>query len=276
MNTSGDSKPDPSVSAKPRLVKAYKHGWPKHAVMAMIRSKTRGHFHGIHAQGLDSLRKELNDDPSGVLFLANHSSWWDFFLALWLNATIPVDGYGMTEHSNMVKYGFFRRVGVYSIDRSDPTSVRASIDYTVELLGRPRAGVWLFPQGTIACNDVRPLEFQGGLRVLLQRAGRLRIVPVALRYEYWQDERPEAFVRFGRPTWADRSEKGTILESYRARLTEELDALTLDVLSQDAGRFEPLLSGKSSINERYARFRAKLGGPPAEYSTSRNDQGGKE
>jgi 1-acyl-sn-glycerol-3-phosphate acyltransferase len=240
----------------------------------MIRWKLRRHFHGIFAQGLDRLRAALDDDPSGVLFLANHSGWWDFFMAHWLNETVPVDGFGMTEHSNMVKYGFFRRIGAYSVDRGDPGSVRASIDYTVELLRRPRAGVWLFPQGVIACNDARPMVFQGGVRLLLQKAGRLRIVPVALRYEYWQDERPEAFARFGEPTWVDRSEKGTLLDAWRARLTDELDVLTIDVLTQDPARFEPIRTGKGSINDRYARIRARLGGPSADYSTSRGAQGG--
>lgn len=260
----------------PRLVTAHKRGWPRHAVRGMIRWKLRQHFHGVFAQGLGRLRSAIDDDPAGILFLANHSSWWDFFMAHWLNESVPVDGYGMTEHSNMVKYGFFRRIGAYSVDRGDPGSVRASIDYTAGLLGRPRAGVWLFPQGAIACNDARPLAFQGGLRLLLQRAGRLRIVPVALRYEYWQDERPEAFARFGEATWVDRSEKGAVLDAWRGRLTSELDALTADVLTQDASRFEPILAGRGSINDRYARFRERLGGPPAEYSTRRadRDQGG--
>ncbi|QDV36581.1 lysophospholipid acyltransferase family protein [Tautonia plasticadhaerens] len=259
-----------------RLIRAHKRGWPRHAVRELIRRKLRQHFHGIHAQGIDRLRAALDDDPAGVLFLANHSSWWDFFMAHWLNEAVPVDGYGMTEHSNLVKFGFFRRIGAYSVDRGDSGSVRASLDYTLELLGRPRAGVWLFPQGVIACNDARPLAFQGGLRLLLRRAGGLRIVPVALRYEYWQDERPEAFARFGEATWADRAGTATVLDTWRGRLTSELDSLTADVLTQDAGRFEPILSGRGSINDRYARLRERLGGPPADYSTSRGDrdQGG--
>ncbi|MEW4570190.1 lysophospholipid acyltransferase family protein [Tautonia sp. JC769] len=258
----------------PPMIRADKAGWPTHAVHALIRWKLHRHFHAIHAQGLGRLREALDDDPTGVLFLANHSSWWDFFMAHWINVTVPVDGFGMTEHSNMVKYGFFRRIGAYSVDRNDPGSVRASLDYTVELLRRPRAGVWLFPQGTIACNDVRPLEFQGGLRLLLRRAGRLRIVPVALRFEYWQDERPEAFARFGTPARADRAERSSVLDHWQGRLTDELDALKTDVLSQDATRFEPILTGRGSINDRYARFRSRFGGPPADYSTARKPQGG--
>ncbi len=272
VGNSRDVKPE--TAPGPKMITADKTGWPTHAVHALIRWKLRHHFHGIHAQGLGPLREAIDEDPSGVLFLGNHSSWWDFFMAHWINVTVPVDGYGMTEHSNMLKYGFFKRIGAYSVDRNDPASVRESLDYTAELLRRPRAGVWLFPQGTIACNDVRPLEFQGGLRLLLRRAGRLRIVPVALRFEYWQDERPEAFARFGTPSWVDRSERSSVIDRWQARLTDELDALTADVLTQDSHRFEPILSGQGSINDRYARFRARFGGPPADYSTARTPQGG--
>jgi 1-acyl-sn-glycerol-3-phosphate acyltransferase len=111
------------------MIEAYKHGWPRLAVDAMIRSKLRGGFHQILAQGVDRLRLDLDRDSSGTLFLANHSCWWDLFLVHLLNETIPVDGYGMMEHFNLVRFGFFRRIGAFSVDRTDPTSVRASLDY---------------------------------------------------------------------------------------------------------------------------------------------------
>lgn len=188
------------------------------------------------------------------MFLANHSSWWDFFLAHYLNSIIPVDGYGMTEYANMAKYGFFRRIGAFSVDRTNPMAVRASIEYSVLLLKRGNAGVWLFPQGKIVCNDVRPLGFQPGLRAIVQKAGRVRLVPTAVRYEFWQDERPEACVRFGAPHWVDRSQRSSLLAEWENRLTQELDALRDDVLTQDAARFITVFHGRDSIHDRYARL----------------------
>src|SRR5438309_342845 len=83
---------------KPRLIEAHKRGWPRLAVDAMIRSRIRGGLHRVLAQGCDRLRAEIDREPSGTLFLANHSCWWDLFLAHILNEVIPVDGYGMMEH----------------------------------------------------------------------------------------------------------------------------------------------------------------------------------
>ena len=244
-----------------RLIEAYKHGWPRLAIDAMIRSKLRGGFHQVLGQGIERLRTDLDGDPSGTLFLANHSCWWDLFLVHLLNETIPVDGFGMMEHFNMVRFGFFRRIGAFSVDRTDPASVRASLEYAAGLLQRPRAGVWVFPQGKIETNDFRPLTFQHGIRALVRRAGRVRIVPVAFCYEFWQDERPEALVRFGEASWVDRPDLPTLIPTFERRLTEELDALRLDAIAQEADRFAPLVEGRRSINERYARLRARFRGP---------------
>lgn len=251
----------------PRIIEAYKHGWPRLAVNAMIFRKTRSMFRAVRAQGLERVREQLDADSSGLVLIGNHACWWDVFLAHVLNERIPVDGYGMMEHFNLKRFGFFRRIGCFSVDRSDPAGLRVSLDYTIRLLARPRAGVWIFPQGGMAAHDRRPLGFQPGLRVLLRRAGRLRVLPVALRFEFWEDERPEVFVRFGEPVWYGPEDVPTILEDAERRLTVELDALDLDVQSWDRERFRVILEGTSSISDRFARLHARLfgvtpGAPP--------------
>ena len=251
----------PRSAESPRIITAYKHGWPRRAVDAMIQHKIRGGFHQVHAQGLDRLRESLDSEAGGTLFLANHSCWWDLFLVHFLNESIPVDGYGMMEHFNMVRFGFFRRIGAFSVDRTDPTSVRASLEYAAGLLRAPRSGVWVFPQGKIESNDTRPLLFQPGIRALVRRAGRVRVVPVAFRHDYWQDERPEALVRFGAPTWVDRPDLPDLIPTWQARMTAELDTLRAEGLPQDPTRFTPLMSGRRSISENYARLRARFRGP---------------
>jgi 1-acyl-sn-glycerol-3-phosphate acyltransferase len=249
------------MSESPRLIKAYKHGWPRIAVEAMIRSRTRSAFHQVWAQGLDQFRESLDREPGGTLILANHSCWWDLFLAQIVNDAIPADGYGMMEHFNLHRFGFFRRIGGFSVDRTDPVSVRASLKYAAGLLQEPRAVVWIFPQGKIEGNDVRPLRFQNGIRALVRQAGRVRVVPMALRYEFWQDERPEALFRFGERTTVDRSDLPTLVPTFERRLTEELDALRLDSIAQRADRFVGLMAEQPSISDRYARFRARFRRP---------------
>ncbi len=105
-------------------------------------------------------------------------------------------------------------------------------------------------------NDVRPLGFQPGIRAIVRQKGQVRVVPVAFRFEFWQEERPEAFVRFGRPVEVSKADRKDLVPRLEQALTDELDALKVDVTAQDAGRFSILMSGGSSISDRYARVRA--------------------
>jgi len=251
----------PTRDGKPRLIRAHKHGWPRRAVHALILRKLRRAFFRVRVQGLDRLREALGREPGGTIFLANHSCWWDLFLVHFLNESIPIDGYGMMERFNLVRFGFFRRIGAFSVDRTDPAAVRETIAYAAGLLRGPRAGVWIFPQGRMVGNDIRPLGFQPGLRALIGRAGRVRVVAAAFRYEFWQDERPEAFVRFGEPSWVDRADRPTLLAIWERHLTAELDALKVDVTAQSPDRFADLLRGPGSISDRFARVHASIAGP---------------
>ena len=249
--------------AAPRIVKDYKHGWPRRAVGMLIDRKMRAAFHEVHSQGLAGLRKSVDDEPGKTLLLANHSCWWDVFFAIYLYefGVIPFDGYGMMEHFNLVRFGFFRRIGAFSVDRTDPAAVRESIAHAAEVLRRPRAAIWVFPQGRMVGARVRPLGFERGLSAIVARAGRVRVVPVAFRYEFWQEERPEAFVRFGEPEWVDPSMRRGLVDRMEARVTAELDALDRDVTAQAREHFETILRGPTSINERYANLRARFREP---------------
>jgi 1-acyl-sn-glycerol-3-phosphate acyltransferase len=237
---------------------ADRSGWPRRVITAYIRREVRHHFYRVHTQGLAAFRDALQSDPSALVLVANHSSWWDLYLAHLTAEAVPLEGYGMMEHKNVARFGFFRRIGAFSVDRDNPASVRASIAYTLNLLQTHGNAVWIFPQGRILCNDLRPLGFQPGLRLLAQRAGRLRLAPVAFRYEYWQEQRPEAFVRFGTPLWLDHPPRETVVAHIESLLTSELDSLRTDVLTQDAGRFQILFEGKRSIHETAERWRARF------------------
>ena len=148
------------------------------------------------------------------------------------------------------QWGVDRIVG----DLEDPEALRAGAagaDWIFNCAAN--VGDW----GTL--EEFRRLNVEA-LRLL--RGSGVRVVATALRYEFWQDERPEAFVRFGAPSWADRADRASVLSTWEGRLTDELDALKADVAAQDAGRFTEVLAGRGSISDRYARLRAMIAGSP--------------
>jgi hypothetical protein len=53
----------------------------------------------------------------------------------------------------------------------------------------------------------------------------------------------------------------TLIPTFEARLTEELDALRGDAIAQRLENFDPIVEEKRSISERYARLRARFRGP---------------
>ena len=192
--------------------------------------------------------------PGGVLFAANHSCWWDLYLAHVLNETIPVDGYGMMEHANLARFGFFRRIGAFSVDRSSPAGIRASHRLRLRASEPAGGGRLDLPAGQDRRERRPAAGFPGRTSDPGPRAGRVTIVPVALRYEFWQDERPEAFVRFGEPIRAEASGAAAVVEEAESRVTAELDLLRDDVVAQRADRFQVLLEGRRSISDRYGRL----------------------
>ncbi len=249
-----------TVRGRSGIIHADKRGWQRMAMHRLVIGKVRGAFRSVLVQGMEQLRESIAADPRGLLLLANHSSWWDAFLCHVLSESIPLDGYLMLIHFNMIRFRMLRRIGAFSIDPGSPSRVRESMVYAAELMKRPTAGVWMCPQGEIRSNDLRPLEFQRGLRLLLDRAGTLRVVPVALRYEFWQDERPHVFARFGPARDYEARDRATFVEACETLVTQELDRLKQDVDSQDGGRFTRVLRGKGSMNDQYARLRARFFG----------------
>jgi hypothetical protein len=58
--------------------------------------------------------------------------------------------------------------------------------------------VCLFPEGELRPFGVLPLRLQRGVE-LLARAGKSECVPVALRYAFFEHERPDVLVELGAP-----------------------------------------------------------------------------
>lgn len=60
----------------------------------------------------------------------------------------------------------------------------------------------IFPQGIIRPPHFRPIEFQTGLAYIAQNAvkryGRVNLIPLAIDYCFFRDNRPEVIVEFGK------------------------------------------------------------------------------
>jgi chlorobactene lauroyltransferase len=183
------------------------------------------------------------------LYVANHSSFWDGIVINHLVRRHRLQMlYGMIEEPQVRKHPFFRRVGGFSVDRGNPRDGVRSIQYAIELLRRdPAPALMIFPQGKLLPNDLRPLGFEGGVARIIEGMPRLRVVPIALRYEFRFEQRAEVLVRFGCARSFDGIPRKLIVKELECAVTSSLDYL------REAGmRATPpertLLRGRASID----------------------------
>jgi 1-acyl-sn-glycerol-3-phosphate acyltransferase len=221
---------------------------------ALTRPALRRTFHRIAVGG-----DEPGPSSLPTLLYANHPSWWDGYMAFFLSdERWRREAYLMMEEPQLARYSFFRYCGVFGVDRHDPREGMRSIIYAADLLGRrPGRLLWIFPQGEITPNDRRPLGLFRGAAHIAKRAAPVRCVPVALRFEFVMEQRPEALIRFGPAHTVKPDVDAKALHSeMEARLTAEVDHLRDDVIEGRTAQYVTALEGRDSVNVRWDKFRA--------------------
>ncbi|MBK6425976.1 MAG: lysophospholipid acyltransferase family protein [Blastocatellia bacterium] len=204
----------------------------------------RRHFRAVYVRGT------LPDTRAPLLVCVHHAGWWDPILLFHLSRRrFPGRHFTMMEEANLRRFGVFRRLGAFGIDRASKNGPLASLRYALKRLSEPTSRVWIFPQGTITPVDRRPINVDPGAAWLATRAG-VPVVAVAIRYEFREDQLPEAFVSFSLPELV-RVERTVDEDPVRELLTSEADGLRDAVWSGGLDEFERVVSGRRSISDRF-------------------------
>ncbi len=235
----------------------------------LVYGPARRHFSRIRLR--QATPNPQRNGPPVILF-GNHSSWWDGYMVMLLNEQVwGLDAYIMIEEAQLARYQFFRLLGGFSVNRQNGRSAAASITYSADLLNnKPGRMLVIFPQGEILANDRRPLIFYSGVGHLARRVRDVRFYPLALRYEFIGEQRPEVFLSVGTPLhFADSSATPKdIAASLAQALTNELDRLRDDVIAYRLQSFTTVISGVPSINRLWDSLRGK---PPMHEVGADND-----
>ncbi len=135
-----------------------------------------------------------------VLYLANHSSWWDgLILFLLTEKASELDHYMMMEEKQLKQYAFFRKLGAFPVQKENLKSVKQALMTARENM-QAGGAVWLFPQGKIMHQDMRPLELEGGASFLVRQFEQVVVKPVTLHYTFNQFQKPTVSALFGEDT----------------------------------------------------------------------------
>ncbi|GLV58763.1 glycerol acyltransferase [Dictyobacter sp. S3.2.2.5] len=225
-------------------------------VWLLIHTSLRGHFDRIFFRMHEPLTEEQRRLP--IIICANHSSWWDGYVAALVERHLKLDGYLMMEEAQLKRYFFFRWIGCFSVDRHNARSAIQTVNYAGKLLKRRRGRmVWLFPQGEISPNDYRPLTFFSGAAHIARLAAPALVYPAAIRIEYLAEQRPDLYISLGEPLKIGEDELQTrgFLKHYTAclqeKVTAELDQLRADVIHGNYSDFTQIMHGRASTNRLF-------------------------
>lgn len=178
------------------MITAKKNSLIENLFAVYNKNLIRRYFNALHISGLVNCYESTPALP--LIIYLNHSSWWDGLVAFELSRKMKLDSFIMMEEKNLKRLSFFRTIGAFSVDRENRRSSLKTLNYVIDLLeDTPNRALWIFPQGEILHNDVRPLVFYNGISRIIEKLGKTRILPVALRFEFLDDYKPDIFIKIG-------------------------------------------------------------------------------
>lgn len=239
------------------MIPARKHKFFNAWFSRHAEGRIRARFGDVWVSGLEAARAAVSEGP--VLVVANHTSWWDPLVAIYLTGRVlGGDGYAMMDATNLERLPFFALVGAFGVNLQNARDGAVAIRYAAGLLreaGEPVARkhpvLWVFPQGRERPVTERPLGFRAGSAEVARVAKVTRILPLGLRYEFAARERPEMFIALG-PTLAWNRDVVRGREEQEAGVTRELERIEEALKSGSRDGFCSLHRYEPGLWERLA------------------------
>ncbi len=177
------------------MILARKQPWFETWFAKQVHTRLRGRFGQIYAHGLDACNDLAQHHP--LVCVANHTCYWDGLVLVELSSYhLDIDAHAMMDADNLSRHRFFALMGAFSVQRGAQTE--AALAYAASLLTHPGRAAWVFPQGREQPAHVPLRFFEGAARIAAATPGA-RVVPVAMRYVFGAQAKPDIYVHVGAP-----------------------------------------------------------------------------
>lgn len=224
----------------------------------------RKHFHTV-AANLELLKSAEIAAQDALVVYANHASWWDPLMALYMADRLFPDFkmFAPIDADAFEKYRMFGRMGFFPVARDSLKGAKDFLRVSRNILSQSGTSIWITPEGRF--SDVRDHSaalMPGMAHLALQlsskhvgqvpadsgQVNRVWFLPAAIEYVFWEERLPEALVRFGKPMHTQETSTPS-KETWQERLTQGLREaqreLAEQVVARDSSAFEVLLQSKS-------------------------------
>lgn len=182
------------------------------------RIMLRRYFSEIIIKGNPEISNEA------VLLIGNHFSWWDGFIAKYINDTF----FNHTFHVMMLEDElkdrmFLSKAGAYSIMKNSKSMIE-SLAYTKELLQNKQNLVTIYPQGKFYSVYHPSIDFEKGmLKQLLKGDADFQIVFYVALVDYFEKSKPKLTIGLKKidPAYFNPEELEAEFNTFYKSLTAE-------------------------------------------------------
>ncbi len=138
------------------------------------------------------IHHHIVDSGNPVLMLGNHVSWWDGFLAEYINRELfQRKIHVMMLEEQLESRMFLNKAGAYSIKKGSRSALE-SLRYTAEILSDPGNLAVLYPQGRIHSVSDLPVRFEKGwYRIFSFLTEPIQVVCCITLFDYFSHRKPE-------------------------------------------------------------------------------------
>lgn len=187
----------------------------------------RRHFASLRIKNKENYFK-ANPNYGNLVYSA-HSCFHDGQIGYYISRKVFNCNFHMMVE-DLYKLPILSKVGAFSVEKYSPIESLKSINYAANLLSDKNNMIWIFPQGRVMPPDYRPIKFESGLTYISKKVGGLNLIPVAVKYAFTRDDKPDIFIEIGEPITIEYGVSNK--KEFTQFLEEDLTALSDQQIKQ--------------------------------------------
>ncbi|EKE03489.1 MAG: phospholipid/glycerol acyltransferase [uncultured bacterium] len=214
-------------------------------------------FYSIQVKNAENYN--LRNPNYGNILFASHCCWWDGQIGYLLcRKMFKTKMHMMIEQ--LYRFPLLSRVGAFSIEKDSPQSAIKALNYSAEVLKNPDNGIWIFPQGKVMPPDYRPIELANGIAYICKKLDGVNLIPIAHRYNFIREDRPEAFIEVGKPIILENKnfDRKDLTHFLEKELTDLLDKQREDICHGIYDGYEVFLKSELCMVKRIEQHLRKM------------------